>query len=149
MSSLWLGPKSFIRVVGRSRSPVTRGAPAKEENLHEHLTQFPFSNPGAGELRDYLRLRHPPAARSNSCTCGRSNSSGQGESIMHRVMSLERCARRPPTTGRLQPVHERPFVVIDLFFDATGLATLFVNTGPTIGQAPQSQRHTTVDGEAG
>src|ERR1700688_4333982 len=55
MSSLWLGPKSFIRVVGRSRSPVTRGAPAKEENLHEPLTQFPFSNPGAGELRDYLR----------------------------------------------------------------------------------------------
>jgi len=35
---------------------VTRGAPAKEENLHEHLTQFPFSNPGAGELRNYLRL---------------------------------------------------------------------------------------------
>src|SRR5260370_12092361 len=66
MSSLWLGPKSFIRVVGRSRSPVTRGAPAKEENLHEHLAKFPFSNPGAGELRDYLRLRHPPAAGSNS-----------------------------------------------------------------------------------
>jgi hypothetical protein len=37
---------------------VTRGAPAKEENLHEHLTQFAFSNPGAGELRNYLRLPH-------------------------------------------------------------------------------------------
>ena len=58
MSSLWLGPKSFIRVVGRSRSPVTRRAPANEENLHEHPTQFAFSNPGAGELRNYLRLPH-------------------------------------------------------------------------------------------
>src|SRR6266436_2619379 len=69
MSSLWLGPKSFIRVVGRSRSPVTRGAPAKEENLHEHLTQFAFSNPGAGELRNYLRLPHlckrGPSSRSD------------------------------------------------------------------------------------
>src|SRR5882672_10351920 len=46
MSSLWLGPKSFIRVVGRSRSPVTRRVPAKEENLHEHPTQFAFSNHG-------------------------------------------------------------------------------------------------------
>src|SRR5713101_7873764 len=58
MSSLWLGPKSFIRVVGRTRSPVTRRAPANEENLPEHPTQFAFSNPGAGELRNYLRLPH-------------------------------------------------------------------------------------------
>src|SRR6266403_3899520 len=69
MSSLWLGPTSFIRVVGRSRSPVTRGAPAKEENLHEHPTQFAFSNPGAGELRNYLRLPHlckrRPSSRSD------------------------------------------------------------------------------------
>src|ERR1700732_1494616 len=42
MSSLWLGPKSFIRVVGRSRSPVTRGAPAKEENLQNTLRSFLF-----------------------------------------------------------------------------------------------------------
>src|SRR5258706_16004312 len=69
MSSLWLDPKSFIRVVGRSRSPVTKGAPAKEDNLHEHLTQFAFSNPGAGELRNYLRLHHlckrGPSSRSD------------------------------------------------------------------------------------
>src|SRR6266481_8532391 len=56
MSLLWLGQKSFIRVVGRSRSPVTRRAPAKEGNLHEHPAQFAFSNPGADELRNYLRL---------------------------------------------------------------------------------------------
>src|SRR5260370_8361644 len=78
MSSLWLGPKSSIRVVGRSRSPVTRGAPAKEENLHEHLTQFAFSNPGAGELRNYLRLPH-------LCTRGPSSRSDCAES---RVESL-------------------------------------------------------------
>src|SRR5260370_5413041 len=39
-------------------SPVTRRAPANEENLHQHPTQFAFSNPGAGELRNYLSL--PP-----------------------------------------------------------------------------------------
>lgn len=37
---------------------MTRGAPAKKENLHEHPTQFAFSNPGARELRNYLRSPH-------------------------------------------------------------------------------------------
>ena len=48
---------------------MTRGAPAKEENLHEHLTQFAFSNPGtafacARKILDHLGIpsRPPPLA---------------------------------------------------------------------------------------
>jgi len=45
----------------------------------------------------------PPVAASNSSTCGRSNSPGQGGSIMHRVMCRGRCERRPPSVGSSFP----------------------------------------------
>src|SRR6266478_8745999 len=82
------GKRRWLQIIGKKM----------QSSLHDLIVRR-FDDAVLADIGAHL----PPAATSNSSTCGRSNSSRQGESIMHRVMLRGRCARRPPSVGSFFP----------------------------------------------